>query len=76
MTLRFKRHYTLLVALALISAVLILDLDDQPIVAYTAPSNVQMMAGVNTFAGWLTEDLLSQQAPLAWAPGLMDLFSP
>lgn len=84
MSLRFKRHYKLLVALALVSAVLILGLGDQRILAYTAPGNEQVVQGLTTLARWLTEDLLGQQVPLAlgtlgskvpqaWYPGLLDL---
>jgi hypothetical protein len=35
MSLKFKRHYRLLVLLALVAAVLILGLGDQRIIAYT-----------------------------------------
>jgi hypothetical protein len=75
MSLQFKRHYKLVVALVLVSAVLILGLGDQPIVAYAAPGNEQVVAGVSTFGRWLIEDLLGQSASLAWALGLMNWLS-
>jgi hypothetical protein len=48
MSLRFKRHYKLLVLLALVAAVLILGLGDQRIIAYTVPVNEQVVEqGIN-----------------------------
>ena len=35
MSLRFKRHYKLIILLVLVSAVLILGFGDRPIIAYT-----------------------------------------
>jgi len=39
MSLTFKRHYKLLVLLALVAAVLVVGLGDQRIVAYTLQGN-------------------------------------
>jgi len=43
MSLRFKRYYKLLVLLALVSAVLILGMGDQRIVAYTVQGSEQVV---------------------------------
>lgn len=68
MSQRFKRHYKLVVALVLVSAVLILGLGDHPVVAYAAPDNKQVVAGIHTFGRWLTEDLLGQSASVVRFP--------
>jgi hypothetical protein len=43
MSLKFKRHYKLLMLLVLVSTVLVLGLGDQRIVAYTAQDGQQMV---------------------------------
>jgi len=43
MSLRFKRYYKLLVLLALVSAVLILGMGDQSIIAYSVQDNEQLV---------------------------------
>lgn len=46
MSLRFKRHYKLLVLLALLACGLILGLGDQRIVAYTVPGSEPLLTVV------------------------------
>jgi hypothetical protein len=48
--LRFKRHYKLLVLLALLAAVLIVGAGDQRIVAYSAQDIEQLAVPVATFS--------------------------
>jgi spore coat protein CotH len=43
MSLKFKRHYKLLVLLVLVSAVLILGVGNQGIIAYTVQDNEQLV---------------------------------
>lgn len=53
MSLRFKRHYKLLVLLALLSVVLLAGWGDQRIVAYTIESGGPEMAQVANVDGVL-----------------------
>jgi len=53
MSLKFKRHYKLVVMLTLLSAVLIVGMGDQPIVAYTAQPSEQVVAQGTHYSGEL-----------------------
>jgi hypothetical protein len=47
MSLRFKRHYRLLVLLVLASTLLVAGMGDRPIVAYSLPGSEQMAVDVD-----------------------------
>jgi hypothetical protein len=47
--LKFKRHYKLLLLLALVAAVLIVGFGDQPIVAYSLQGTEQVTGAVITY---------------------------
>ncbi len=77
MSLKFKRHYKLIVMLALFSAVLIVGAGDQPIIAYTIQDGGQTVdqgvAGVVATLGSYSADAALFEAMVA--RGIQSLIS-
>jgi hypothetical protein len=66
--LRFRRHYKLLVLLALVVAVLIAGAGDQRIIAYTVQGNEQVAGPIITHVQKVTA-LVHAAADSIWNPG-------
>lgn len=53
MSLRFRRHYKLIVLLVMLSLVLTVGLGDQPIIAYTVPADGQVADQPADYGGYV-----------------------